>query len=1154
MATAISLFPFSLLLLLTTTTIAAVVPAAEIQALTAFKLALHDPLGALDDWDPSTPLAPCDWRGVTCSPSNTSSRVTDLRLPHLQLAGGIATQLADLTQLRRLSLHSNSFNGSIPSSLSRCSLLRAVYLQYNSLTGELPASLLANLTNLQIFTVSHNLLSGRVGGGGGGFPVSLRFLDLSSNAFSGEIPSNFSADSELQLVNLSFNEFSGEVPASFGKLQWLEYLWLDSNRLEGTLPSAIANCSSLKQLSAEDNKLRGLIPATIGSIPRLQVLSLSRNELSGSIPSSIFCNVGVGGGNFSAGGLRFVDLGFNALTGIAQPPDGGGGGGGCGGSVLQVIDVHENRINGVFPSWLTNITTLQVVDLSRNFFAGFLPAGIGNLLRLRELRVAGNSFNGSLPSDIAKCTSLQVLDVGDNRFTGEIPSFITGLLGLTTLSLEGNQFSGPVPAGVSNLVELQTMNLSDNALSGDFPVEILSMGNLSALNLGGNTFGGELPSRIGELKGLQVLNLSACGFSGRIPAAIGGLLKLTTLDLSKQNFAGELPIELFGLPSLELVSLDENKLSGNVPEGFSSLVALQHLNLTSNSFSGEIPGTYGFLRSLTALSLSKNNISGEIPEELGNCTSLQVLELRSNRLTGEIPGDISRLSRLNVLDLGQNGLTGEIPVEIEKCSSLSSLLLDGNHISGRIPESLSKLSNLSALDLSSNSLNGQIPANISSIPNLKHLNLSANSLQGEIPEPLASRFDDPSVFSMNGKLCGKPLDKQCPSEKSKKRRKLILFIAVVTGGSLLLAMCCCGYTYSLLRWRKKLREMAAGKKRSPARGSSDRGRGSNGSNNGVGPKLVMFNNKITYAETLEATRNFDEENVLSRGRYGLVFKASYQDGMVLSIRRLPDGIAVEENTFRKESESLGRVKHRNLTVLRGYYAGPPPEVKLLVYDYMPNGNLATLLQEASHQDGHVLNWPMRHLIALGIARGLAFLHSVTMVHGDLKPLNVLFDADFEAHLSEFGLDKLTVSFRPEASSSATAVGTVGYVAPEAVLTAEATRESDVYSFGIVLLEILTGKKPVMFNQEEEDIVKWVKKQLQTGRVSELLEPGLLELDPESSEWEEVLLGVKVGLLCTAPDPVDRPSMTDVVFMLEGCRVGPEIPSSADPTSLPSPVA
>lgn len=140
----------------------------------------------------------------------------------------------------------------------------------------------------------------------------------------------------------------------------------------------------------------------------------------------------------------------------------------------------------------------------------------------------------------------------------------------------------------------------------------------------------------------------------------------------------------------------------------------------------------------------------------------------------------------------------------------------------------------------------------------------------------------------------------------------------------------------------------------------------------------MFNNKITLAETIEATRQFDEENVLSRTKYGLLFKANYNDGMVLSVRRLPNGSLLNENLFKKEAEVLGKVKHRNITVLRGYYAGPP-DLRLLVYDYMPNGNLSTLLQEASHQDGHVLNWPMRHLIALGIARGLGFLHQSNMV-------------------------------------------------------------------------------------------------------------------------------------------------------------------------------
>ncbi|KAL5557932.1 hypothetical protein UlMin_034143 [Ulmus minor] len=1104
----------------------------EIQALTSFKLGLNDPLGALDGWVSSTPSAPCDWRGIACF----NGRVRELRLPRLHLGGRLSDQLGSLTQLRKLSLHSNSFNGSIPPSLSQCLLLRTVYFHYNSFSGGVPPAIF-NLTNLQVLNLAHNFLSGKISGY---ISPSLRYLDLSSNGFSGEIPTNFSVDSQLQLVNFSFNRFTGGVPATVGGLQKLEYLWLDSNKLYGTLPSAISNCSSLIHLSAGDNSLRGLIPATIGGMPKLEVLSLSKNRLSGSVPISLFCNVSVN----NESSLRIVELGFNELTSMVKPPNGR-----CS-SILEVLDLKENHIHGVFPSWLTNVTTLRTMDLSGNFFSGPLSDGIGNLLVLEELRVTNNSLVGEVPAGIAQCSLLKVLDLEGNRFSGQFPSFLGRLSNLKMLSLGGNFFSGAIPESLGTLSELEVLNLSNNNLTGKVPKEVMKLGNLTTLNLSNNKLSGEVLFSIGDLKNLQVLNLSNCGFSGRFVTSIGYLMKLTTLDLSKQRLSGQLPIEIFGLPSLQVVALQENHLSGDVPEGFSSLVGLQYLNLSSNAFSGHIPSTYGYLRFLNVLSLSSNRISGVIPVEIGNCSELQVLELRSNRLNGDIPGDISHLSRLKKLDLGQNKLTGEIPDEISNCSSLNFLLLDENQLSGQIPNTLPKLSNLTALNLSSNRISGAIPENFSLISGLSYLNLSSNNLEGKIPKLLGSRFEDPSVFAKNPKLCGEPLKQECANVKRRKRKKLILFICVSVAGACLLALCCCGYIFSLLRWRKRLREgVAGGKKRSPARASSGADR-SRGSGENGGPKLVMFNTKITLAEALDATRQFDEENVLSRGKYGLVFKASFPDGMVLSIRRLPDGF-LDEGGFRKEAESLGKVKHRNLTVLRGYYAGPP-DVRLLVYDYMPNGNLATLLQEASHQDGHVLNWPMRHLIALGIARGLAFLHSVSIVHGDIKPQNVLFDADFEAHLSEFGLDRLTISTPAEgASSSSTPVGSLGYISPEAALTGQVTKESDVYSFGIVLLEILTGRKPVMFTQDE-DIVKWVKRQLQRGQISELLEPGLLEIDPESSEWEEFLLGVKVGLLCTAPDPLDRPSMADIVFMLQGCRVGPDIPSSADPTSLPSP--
>ncbi|CAO2834610.1 unnamed protein product [Amaranthus hypochondriacus] len=1126
--TAIFLVSLTFTAIFATITLATV---TEIDSLLAFKRTIDDPLGALNGWDSSTPLAPCDWNGVSCY----FSRVHQLRLPRLQLTAELSPQLANLRQLRRLSLHSNHFHGSIPHSFSSFSLLRALYLHNNSLSGVIPHGLLS-INNLLVVNLAGNHLSGIVSGG---LSTNLRVLDLSYNNFSGQIPTNFSETSQLMLINLSSNRFSGAIPASIGLLQSLQYLWLDSNLLVGTIPSAILNCTSLVHISAEDNFISGSIPATIGAMPQLEILSLTSNNLSGVVPASLFCN------ESSTMSVRFVFLGLNSLTGLVKPPNGCTFNGG-----LEVLDLHENRIVGELPDWVADIPTLRVLDFSSNLFTGSLIPDYGNLTVLEELRVANNSLRGQVPSQFAQCRFLKVLDLEGNHFSGRIPNFLGNLKILRVLSLGRNSFLGSIVIDVGSIQSLEVLNLSENELTGVVPNEVLQLSNLTTLNLSYNKFSGQVPVRIGNMKSLAVLNLSNCGFSGPIPTSIGSLMRLRVLDLSKQKISGNLPAELFGLPNLEVVALQENNLEGDAIEGFSSLVGLKSLNLSSNFLSGAIPVTYGFLRSLSALSLSDNRISGKIPPELGNCSELKVLELGWNRLVGEIPNSFSRLSHLRELNLAHNDLDGDISEELSKCSNLEYLILDSNHISGAIPGSLSKLVHLKVLDLSSNNLTGSIPQNLTHISSLQYLNLSSNHIEGEIPKTLGSHFNDPSLFANNRNLCGFPLKKECPYVKRRKIRKLILFIGVALAGVVILSLCCCGYIISLLRWRERLKAKATGgeKKPSPPRRSSGAERSRRSSENGV-PKLVMFSNKITLAEALEATRQFDEENVLSRGKYGIVFKATFADGMVLAIRRLPDGF-LDDRAFKKEAEMLGKVKHRNLTVLRGYYAGPP-DIRLLVYDYMPNGNLATLLQEASHHDGHVLNWPMRHLIALGIARGIAFLHSIDMVHGDIKPQNVLFDADFEAHLSEFGLDKLTIATPIEASTSTPPIGTIGYVAPEMLLSGEITKERDVYSFGIVLLEILTGKKPIMFDQDE-DIVKWVKKQLQKGQISDLLDPGLLELDPESSEWEEFLLGIKVGLLCTAPDPTERPSMSDVVFMLEGCRVGPDIMSSADPTALPSP--
>jgi serine/threonine protein kinase len=203
---------------------------------------------------------------------------------------------------------------------------------------------------------------------------------------------------------------------------------------------------------------------------------------------------------------------------------------------------------------------------------------------------------------------------------------------------------------------------------------------------------------------------------------------------------------------------------------------------------------------------------------------------------------------------------------------------------------------------------------------------------------------------------------------------------------------------------------------------------------------------------------------------------------------------------------LARVKHRNLMVLRGSFINQ--DVRLLLYDYMPNGSIASLLQEASQQTSHVLDRRMRHLIALGIARGISFLHTQCnppIVHGDVKPNNLLFDADFEPHLSDFGLTASTrTPVDPTPSSSS--VGSLGYVSPEAKESGELTQEADVYSFGIVLLELPTGRRPAVFNLQDEDIAKRVKRMLQLGEITEVFDPTLLDRDPESREREEFLIG------------------------------------------------
>ncbi|KAJ7526690.1 hypothetical protein O6H91_16G018700 [Diphasiastrum complanatum] len=663
---------------------------------------------------------------------------------------------------------------------------------------------------------------------------------------------------------------------------------------------------------------------------------------------------------------------------------------------------------------------------------------------------------------------------------------------------------------------------------------------------------GPIPSSFEALQNLKVLELASNNLSGEIPSTLGSCISLQILDLSNQRISGNIPQSLTGLLNLEVLSLGNNDIEGPIPSNFIELKNLKVINCSGNMLSGSLPLNLGNLQNLRTLSLSSNLISGGIPFEIGNCSNLIILELKHNLLEGFIPPQLSTLFKLRILDLGHNRffgsipetimhcrqltnvdlgnnqLSGQIPPTLDKLSELVQLNLMGNHLTGSIPSSLGHLIHLKILDLSKNSLTGAIPASLGNLEDLRDFNVSGNKLNGLVPPALGAHFNS-TAFGDNPSLCGGPLNLMCPNSNKEGHIERNIIIGVSVAAGVLAALLASVIIFSLVKFvRKDKKPIIGGREMLPTE-----------------EQLIMFQYPVYYACILEATGHYDEEHVLSRTRYDITFKACLQDGTMLSVRRFSDGV-VDEIAFRAGAEILAGVKHKNLHVLRGYYIHE--DVKLLIYDYMPNGNLAALLQEAAHQDGHVLNWPMRHLIALGISRGLAFLHTQCepyIVHGDVKPGNIQFDADFEAHLSDFCMERLFL-IPLEPPSSSLQVGSFGYVASEAYLTGQPTTEGDVYSFGIVLLELLTGRGPVMFTQDE-DIVKWVKRQLQSEQVSELFDPSFLELDPESSEWEEFLLAVKVALLCTSPDPMDRPSMTEVVLMLEGCRGGMDVPNfSSDP--------
>lgn len=570
-----------------------------------------------------------------------------------------------------------------------------------------------------------------------------------------------------------------------------------------------------------------------------------------------------------------------------------------------------------------------------------------------------------------------------------------------------------------------------------------------------------------------------------------------------------------------------------------------------------------------ALRLPGIGLLGAIPPAtIGRLPNLQVLSLRSNRITGTIPDDLLQLSSLRSIFLQNNDLSGAIPPGVSKLGALERLVLAHNNLSGSIPFALNNLTSLRSLRLEGNRLSGKIPS--ISIPGLNAFNVSDNTLNGSIPQSLA-RFPADS-FAGNLQLCGKPLPpcspffpapspapgmspSDMPGAVSNKKRKLsgaaivgIVVGAVVVALLLLAAIVFCARSRRRAGAREGPKGTAAavGQTRGVAPPGSgdgtgmtssskdDMGGGTSGSaaaaavaagaGTGEPSRLVFLGKGAGYSFDLEDLLRASAE-VLGKGSVGTSYKAVLEEGTTVVVKRLKD-VAVARREFDAHMEALGRVEHRNLLPVRAYYFSK--DEKLLVYDYLPNGSLSAMLHGSRGSGRTPMDWDARMRSALSASRGLAHLHSAhNLAHGNVKSSNVLLRPDYDAAaLSDFCL-------HPIFASTSTRVGSGGYRAPEVVDTRRPTFKADVYSLGVLLLELLTGKSPTHASLEGDgtlDLPRWVQSVVREEWTAEVFDVELVRLG--ASAEEEMVALLQVAMACVATVPDARPDAPDVVRMIE----------------------
>ncbi|KAG6735099.1 hypothetical protein I3842_01G304300 [Carya illinoinensis] len=718
------------------------------------------------------------------------------------------------------------------------------------------------------------------------------------------------------------------------------------------------------------------------------------------------------------------------------------------------------------------------------------------------------------------------------------------------IQLPWRGLGGRISEKIGQLQALRKLSLHDNVIAGSIPSALGFIPNLRGVQLFNNRLSGSIPPSLGSCPLLQTLDLSNNLLANIIPATLANSTKLYRLNLSFNSFSGSIPVSLTRSPSLNFLALQHNNLSGSIPDSWGGVLNNNHFQLRSleldhNFFSGSIPASFSALSELEEISLSNNRIGGAIPAEMGRLSRLRTLDFSNNALNGSFPSSFVNLSSLVLLNLESNNLDTQIPVALDRLHNLSVLNLRRNQFRGNIPSTIGNISTLIQLDLSQNNLSGEIPASLSELRNLKSFNVSYNNLSGTVPMPLSQKFNA-SSFVGNIHLCGFSESNRCPSqvvpapspETSKPRgRKLSTKdIILIAAGTLLIVLLvlCCILLCCLIRKRaasKAKDGQTTGRAAVTQKGVPPVG-GEVEASGEAGGKLVHFDGPMVFTadDLLCATAE-----IMGKSTYGTVYKATLEDGNQVAVKRLREKITKNQREFEAEVGVLGKIRHPNLLALRAFYLGPKGE-KLLVFDYMPRGSLATFLHARGPDTP--IDWPTRMKIAQGMTRGLFYLHThENIIHGNLTSSNVLLDEHNNAKIADFGLSRLMTA---AANSNVIATaGALGYRAPELSKLKKANTKTDVYSLGVIILELLTGKSPGEA-MNGVDLPQWVASIVKEEWTNEVFD---LELMRDASTiGDELLNTLKLALHCVDPSPSARPEVQQVLRQLEEIR--PETAAAA----------